>query len=132
MQNKLSTKKWQKNIVVFDINYCVQKFSAYNFFWVIFCIVSTDTNSASNIAFHEIFCYLKSNSDEADQKKEQLFLKCVLEYHLGSISGLEGFILSKKVKIIVPSTMYRTAVLYMYRRTVVRTVHHNPQTVGIL
>jgi hypothetical protein len=31
MRKKLSKKNWQKNLV-FDFNYCVQKFSTYHFF----------------------------------------------------------------------------------------------------
>jgi hypothetical protein len=31
------------------------EFSAYNFFWVIFCTFSTDSNSASNFAFYDTY-----------------------------------------------------------------------------
>jgi hypothetical protein len=46
---KVSSKNpWQKN-GVFDFYYCIQKFSAYNFFWVnFFAFFSTNSNSASN------------------------------------------------------------------------------------
>ncbi len=35
LRQKFSAKTWQKN-GVFDFYYCVQKVSAYNFFWVNF------------------------------------------------------------------------------------------------
>ncbi len=45
---------------------------------------------------------LKPKSDETAQKTKILFHKCVLESHMTSISGLGGFILSKKFKAVVP------------------------------
>ncbi len=44
-------------------HYCRQKFSAYNFFWVnFFSLFSTDSNSASNLAFNDtnIYAYIST------------------------------------------------------------------------
>jgi hypothetical protein len=36
------------------------------------------------------------------KKAKNIFYKCLLEFHVASISGLGGLVLSKKVKIVVP------------------------------
>ncbi len=103
---------------MFDFYYCVSS-TAYYFFWVNhFEVFSTDSNSPSNFGFsdtHIIFLKrknlvsfylhflltLKPNADKTAEKNENVFYKCVLESHFTSISGVGGFIFSKKVKIVV-------------------------------
>jgi hypothetical protein len=49
-----------------------------------------------------LFLTLKPNAEERAEKNKNIFYKCVLEFHFISIFCLGGFILAKKVKIIVP------------------------------
>jgi hypothetical protein len=52
-QKNSREKSCQQKNRVFDFCYCLQKFSA---FYELFCIFSTDSNSASNFAFYDTHC----------------------------------------------------------------------------
>jgi hypothetical protein len=52
--------------------------------------------------FYFFLLALKPNADETAQKTKNIFYKYVLVFNLTIINGLGSFILSKKVKIVVP------------------------------
>jgi hypothetical protein len=105
----------QKN-GIFDFYYCLQKFSAYNLFWVNllcffyngfelsieFCILSNYCKNIFCFYLH-ILLNLKQNTDETVEKTKNAFYKCVLESHFTLFSGPGGSILSKKSKSMTPS-----------------------------
>ncbi len=85
----------------------------------LFAFYSTDSNSALNFPFYDphieclqkkllfpllaLFANFKAKCGQNSSKnKTNLIYRYVLESHFTSISGLGGFVLPKKVKIIVP------------------------------
>jgi hypothetical protein len=85
----------------------MQKFSANALFLVIFAFYDThDTHikffkSILLILAH--FANFKAKIERNGSKKLNIFYKCVLESHLTSISGLGGFIFSKKSNSLYPN-----------------------------
>jgi hypothetical protein len=98
----------------FYFYFCLQKFSAYKFCWVIFfALFSTDPNAASNFAFYythvKCFAYIRTFANckakiktKGLKKMKNVFYECVLESHFTSISGLVGSIVSEIFKIGLP------------------------------
>jgi hypothetical protein len=75
---------------------------------------STDSKSASKLSFYQsfftkkvqvilsLFANFEVEFEKRLKKQKNAFQKCVLELNFASISGLEGSILSKNIKIVVP------------------------------
>ncbi len=100
-------KSDRKTEFFFYFYYCVQKFSAWNFFCIFFLLIRTQRFMIPILNFCKQFCLLilalfltfRTKTDETAQKSEKhIFCKCVLESSFTSIFVVGGSILSKKYK----------------------------------